>query len=153
MLYKSVFLDLYSKNGNLLLALYTSLDCKAPAYKTTQPSSRTSLHQTLLLPYQRNIYRIDVPPLLFHHKCRPTVCVTRRWAGRDNATLMEPASSHANCSKTRRLPPVGCTLCWAGLGCERLLSQSYNLCLEECRTILFLFARFFNSKTQTYVYQ
>jgi len=22
--------------------------------------------------------------------------------------------SHANCLKTRRLPPVGCTLCWAG---------------------------------------
>src|SRR5512145_952970 len=35
--------------------------------------------------------------------------------GRDNATLTEPASSHANCLKTRRLPPVGCTLCWAAL--------------------------------------
>jgi len=43
---------------------------------------------------------------------RPTVSVTRWWAGRDNATLTEPTSSHANCSKTRRLPPVGCTLCW-----------------------------------------
>jgi hypothetical protein len=26
--------------------------------------------------------------------------------------LTEPTSSHANCLKTRRLPPVGCTLCW-----------------------------------------
>jgi len=43
----------------------------------------------------------------------PTACVTRGWAGRDNATLPEPAPSHANCLKTRRLPPVGCTLCWA----------------------------------------
>jgi hypothetical protein len=42
---------------------------------------------------------------------RPTACVTRGWAGRDNAILTEPTSSHANCLKTRRLPPVGCTLC------------------------------------------
>ena len=48
------------------------------------------------------------------------MCVTRRvstpaerpvegdegwWAGRDNAALPEPTSSHANCLKTRRLPP------------------------------------------------
>src|SRR5512134_1874746 len=38
---------------------------------------------------------------------------TRWWAGRGNAILTEPTSSHANCLKTRRLPPVGCTLCWA----------------------------------------
>ena len=44
---------------------------------------------------------------------RPTACVTRWWAGRDNAILTEPTSSHGNCLKTRRLPPVGCTLCWA----------------------------------------
>src|SRR5690349_7576682 len=43
---------------------------------------------------------------------RPTVGVTREWVGRENAILTEPASSHANCLKTRRLPPVGCTLCW-----------------------------------------
>ncbi len=41
----------------------------------------------------------------------PTACVTRWWAGRDNAILTEPTSSRANCLKTRRLPPVGCTLC------------------------------------------
>ena len=40
---------------------------------------------------------------------RLTVCVTRWWAGRDNAILTEPTSSHAKCLKTRRLPPVGCT--------------------------------------------
>jgi len=27
------------------------------------------------------------------------------WAGRDNTALTEPAPSHANCLKTRRLPP------------------------------------------------
>jgi len=42
---------------------------------------------------------------------RLTVSVTRGWAGRGNAVLTEPASSRANCLKTRRLPPVGCTLC------------------------------------------
>ena len=42
----------------------------------------------------------------------PTVCVTRWWARRDNAALAEPASSQEKCLKTRRLPPVGCTLCW-----------------------------------------
>jgi len=42
-----------------------------------------------------------------------TVCVTRWWAGRGNATLTELTSSRENCLKTRRLPPVGCTLCWA----------------------------------------
>ena len=40
-----------------------------------------------------------------------TACVTRWWAGRDNAALTEPTSSHVNCLKTRRVPPVGCTLC------------------------------------------
>jgi len=44
---------------------------------------------------------------------RPTVCVTRGWAGLGGATLMESALSRTNCLKTRRLPPVGCTLCWA----------------------------------------
>ena len=43
----------------------------------------------------------------------PTARVTRWWVGRDNATLTEPTSSHPKCLKTRRLPPVGCTLCWA----------------------------------------
>ena len=47
--------------------------------------------------------------------CRLTVSVTRGWAGRENAALTEPTSSHANCQKTRRIPLVGCTLCWAVL--------------------------------------
>ena len=38
---------------------------------------------------------------------RLTAGVTRWWAGGDSATLPEPTSSHANCLKTRRLPPVG----------------------------------------------
>jgi hypothetical protein len=42
-------------------------------------------------------------------RCCPTVCVTRWWAGRDNAALTESTSSRENCLKTRRVPPVGCT--------------------------------------------
>src|SRR5512138_1543165 len=37
------------------------------------------------------------------------------WAGGDNAILTEPAWSHATCLKTRRVPPVGCTRCWAAV--------------------------------------
>src|SRR5215210_4810182 len=47
--------------------------------------------------------------------CRPTARVTRWWAGRDDAILAGTTPSHANCLKTRRLPPVGCTHCWATL--------------------------------------
>src|SRR5512138_3184425 len=54
----------------------------------------------------------------------PTVCVTCGWAGRGNATLPEPTPSHANCLKTRRLPPVGCTLCWA-------IHETQDLSLEK----------------------
>ena len=43
--------------------------------------------------------------------CGLTACVTRWWVGRDNAALTEPTSSQENSLKTRRLPPVGCTLC------------------------------------------
>ena len=32
---------------------------------------------------------------------RPTACGIRWWAGRGNAILSEPASSHENCPKTR----------------------------------------------------
>ena len=42
--------------------------------------------------------------------CALTVCVTRWWAGRENAILPEPASSHENGLKTHRLPPVGCII-------------------------------------------
>jgi len=31
-------------------------------------------------------------------------------------------SNHAKCLKTRRVPPVGCTLCWAGATCARLVA-------------------------------
>src|SRR6266508_104371 len=43
---------------------------------------------------------------------RPTVGVTRKWVGQDNAVLTESTSSQEKCLKTRRVPPVGCTLCW-----------------------------------------
>src|ERR1051326_7011159 len=48
----------------------------------------------------------------------PTARVTRGWEGRDNAILTEPASSHTNRLKTRRLPLVGCTLGWAALASD-----------------------------------
>ena len=41
-----------------------------------------------------------------------TACVTRKWVGRDNAIVTESTSSHTKCLKTRRVPLVGCTLCW-----------------------------------------
>src|SRR5829696_8061591 len=47
----------------------------------------------------------------------PTVCVTRWWAGRENATLPEPASSHAKSLKTRRLPPPWHLRSLQGIGC------------------------------------
>ncbi|HEY9824506.1 MAG TPA: hypothetical protein V6D19_03600, partial [Stenomitos sp.] len=56
----------------------------------------------------------------YYDKC-PTVCVTRWWAGRDKAILPEPTPSYEKCLKTRRLPPVGCTLCWAHLNLNELL--------------------------------
>src|SRR5688572_28941717 len=53
------------------------------------------------------------PYRIRHEYSRPTAGVTRWWAGQENATLTEPTPSHETCLKTRRLPPVGCTLCWA----------------------------------------
>ena len=58
---------------------------------------------------------------------RLTVCVTRGWAGGDHATLMEPVSGQVYCLKTRTLPPVGCTLCWAALNIKRELLVHSNL--------------------------
>jgi hypothetical protein len=43
---------------------------------------------------------------------RPTVCVSRWWAGWDSAGEQEKARSQKNARKRRRIPPVGCTLCW-----------------------------------------
>jgi len=78
-----------------------------------------------------SIFHVEVPQeacdsiLLFRSFVkRPTAGVTRWWVGRDNAALAEPTSSHANCLKTRRLPPVGCTLCWAG--CEEMRHAYYK---------------------------
>src|SRR5688572_9117150 len=56
---------------------------------------------------------MDLHSFLIYDLSSPTVGVTRWWVGRDTASLTEPASSYTNCLKTRRLPPVGCTLCWA----------------------------------------
>jgi hypothetical protein len=44
---------------------------------------------------------------------RPTVCVSRKWAGADSAGEPEKNSKPEKAQKTRRVPLVGCTLCWA----------------------------------------
>src|SRR6266545_6931250 len=74
-------------------------------------------------------------------RCGLTASVSGRWVGRDNAILTEPALRHADCLKTRRLPPphlhctkrsavqvwprrtlpgIGRTLCWAFFAFARL---------------------------------
>src|SRR5687768_1751155 len=56
--------------------------------------------------------------LMLHSTCKGTPDGLRYapggywWAGGENAILTEPTSSRTNSLKTRRLPPVGCTLCW-----------------------------------------
>jgi hypothetical protein len=42
---------------------------------------------------------------------RPKYAGLQTVAGRNNATLTEPASGQENCLKTRRIPQVGCTQC------------------------------------------
>src|SRR5687767_4914521 len=46
-------------------------------------------------------------------RTRPTVCVTCWWAGVDKTHYTEKCSGAESCLKTRRVPPVKCTLCWA----------------------------------------
>jgi hypothetical protein len=95
--------------------------------KTTRPVEHAGKIRSLMKP--SFLQRIDKVPYLLEAiqscdlyfrvyinrtpKNSPTVGVTRWWAGRDNAILPELTPSHANCLKTRRLPAVGCTLCWA----------------------------------------
>ena len=43
----------------------------------------------------------------------PTACVSRKWAGHGQGSKTESCRGVENCPKTRRLPLVGCTLCWA----------------------------------------
>src|ERR671923_708873 len=66
-----------------------------------------------------------------------TAGVTRWWVGRDNATLPEPTSSHANCLETRRLPPVGCTLCWHAFDFKTPLLFTQALNTDEFSPILY----------------
>ena len=47
--------------------------------------------------------------------CRLTVCVTCWWAGVDNAHYSGKCLSQKNAYKSRRIPPVKCTLCWAAI--------------------------------------
>src|SRR5919109_967424 len=80
--------------------------------------------------------------LHFHGSARsvPTVCVTRWWAGRDKAIFSESTSSHVNCLKTRRLPPVGCTPCWAAAW-------------EVCATYIGLFVRHYPNPIEVLTYR
>jgi hypothetical protein len=62
-----------------------------------------------------------------------TACVSRKWAGRGPGSKMESSRGAENCQKTRRLPLVGCTLCWAALCYEEILSISSQL--HNCDSI------------------
>jgi hypothetical protein len=42
---------------------------------------------------------------------RPTACVTRRWAERDDADLTENLRAQNQLLLTGLIPPVGCTRC------------------------------------------
>src|SRR5687768_6235491 len=77
-----------------------------------------------------------------------TACVTRWWAGRDNAGLPETTSRHANCLKTRRVPPVGCTLCWAFFAAAAATGANNQFC-NHTQTIL-LIASIFPLSTTTF---
>src|SRR5215216_6656083 len=74
-------------------------------------------------------------PTLKNEACCLTVCVTHWWVGRDNVALTEPASSHTNCSKTRRLPPVGCTLCSAAVSLWRKFCIKYKFIITCLRCV------------------
>src|SRR5574341_351086 len=91
---------------NLCAHYRTLLVCVCP-----KKFLETPLCKTLGL-VRSNQRKLLLLPCISNTMSGLTVCVTRWWAGRDNAILPEPTSSHANCLKTRRLPPVGCTLCW-----------------------------------------
>lgn len=45
-------------------------------------------------------------------KVPPTGCDSRWWAGRDKGLGAGFAPSVENARKSRRIPPVGCRLCW-----------------------------------------
>jgi hypothetical protein len=63
----------------------------------------------------RNLYPyIRLGPQFVCERFNLTVCVTRGWVGQGSAILPELTLSHENSLKSQRLPPVGCTLCWAG---------------------------------------
>jgi len=49
--------------------------------------------------------------------CLDTATPVDNQAGRDNTTLTEPNLSHANCPKTRRLPPRQPRRSLPGIGC------------------------------------
>ena len=53
---------------------------------------------------------------LFFGPLTGAVIGTRWWAGRGQRSITESCRGVENCQKTRRLPLVGCTLCWAALG-------------------------------------
>src|SRR5574341_647954 len=104
---------------NLCAHYRTLLVCVCP-----KKFLETPLCKTLGL-VRSNQRKLLLLPCISNTMSGLTVCVTRWWAGRDNAILPEPTSSHANCLKTRRLPPVGCTLCWVAV-----ILETYQLQLN-----------------------
>ena len=91
-----------AKLENLLAKNQQNADLKIPPLKTDFEFLSQSQNQTC--------YSKMVLVLLLGY---PTVCVTRVWAGVDKVWDVEKAQSQKNACKSRRLPHVGCTLCWA----------------------------------------
>src|SRR6266498_4280110 len=70
---------------------------KNTSYNTSDPTPTGQIllgHSGYLLSQLINLF--------VSSESRLTVCVTRWWAGRDNAILTESTPSHRNCQKTRR---------------------------------------------------
>ena len=62
--------------------------------------------------------KLDIPIKLIE---RPTACVTRRWAGWNETALTESVRAQNQLLLAERIPPVGCTLCWAPYLLEPIL--------------------------------
>ena len=88
-------------------------------YKTAKDGKFSSLtwHDLLSSSYDYEL------PISYGSDCEDAAERLALAAGRrENATLTEPASSHANCLKTQQVPSVGCTLCYTPMNVSQLQS-------------------------------
>jgi len=67
-------------------------------------------------------YRLsDLSPIVQTNSIRLPTFALREGGGTDQPILSEPTSEPRNPAEKRRLPPVGCTCCWAHVGTHWLL--------------------------------